>query len=61
MSKIELSKVDKYSKNDGGSFKFTLLAYSQRGRKNIPKTRILERFLQETVSENQQKVVPKSI
>ena len=30
--------MEKYSKNHGGSFKITLLAYSQRGRKNNTQT-----------------------
>ena len=30
--------MEKYSKNDGGSIKITLFAYSQRGRKNKPQT-----------------------
>ena len=38
MSKIYAFKSEKYSKNDGGLFKITLSTYSQRGRKNYPKT-----------------------
>ena len=38
------SKVEKSSKNDGGSFKITLLAYSQQGKKTTPRPLILESF-----------------
>ena len=61
MSKTNASKVEKYSKNDGGLFKITLFADSRGDRKNYPGPLILERFLEPKSPQDRENMVSKSL